>query len=104
MDITKGSIKEDEKIINQAISVFLDLVKKYMFIPYHIENWVILFDIHEKGVMSLPLGTLKSLIVNMSTNCSGRLYKFFIVNPPWILRASWSVITGFMDPETATKM
>ena len=75
-----------------------------MLIPYHIENWVILFDIHEKGIMSLPLGTLKSLIVNMSNNCSGRLYKFFIVNPPWILRASWSVITGFMDPETASKM
>ena len=75
-----------------------------MLIPYYIENWVILFDIHEKGIMSLPLGTLKSLIVNMSTNCSGRLEKFFIVNPPWILRASWRMITGFMDPETASKM
>ena len=47
------------------MSVLLDLVKKYMFIPYHIENWVILLDMHEKGLMSLPLGVLKSLIVNM---------------------------------------
>ena len=75
-----------------------------MFIPYHIENWIILIDIHEKGIMSLPLGMLKSFIINMQINFSGRLEKMFIVNPPWILRKSWSIITGFMEPESANKM
>lgn len=44
-----------------------------MFIPYYIENWIILIDVHEKGLMSLPLSALKSLIGNMSTNYSGTL-------------------------------
>ena len=65
VDLARPIKEEDEKISIQAISVLLDLVKKYMFIPYHIENWIILIDIHEKGIMSLPLGMLKSFIINM---------------------------------------
>jgi len=44
-----------------------------MFVPYHVENWIMLIDVHEKGLMSLPLSALKSLIGNMSTNYCGTL-------------------------------
>lgn len=50
-----------------------------MFIPYYIENWVFIIDIHEKGLMSLPLNALKTLIGSMSTNFSGTLVFYQIL-------------------------
>jgi len=44
-----------------------------MFLPYYIENWIMMIDFHEKGLMSLPLSVLKSLIGIMSTNFAGTL-------------------------------
>ena len=38
-----------------AIYFVLGLVKKYMFVPYKIEGWNLIYDINDMGVFGLPI-------------------------------------------------
>lgn len=137
LDVTKVSLKEGEQVVIQSLSVFLDMIKKYMFVPYHIENWVFILDVHEKGIHLCAIKTIKiyyfffyflifqkynkMLFTHICTEPTlgciedtyrdyvqkllrhfGKFWIFifqermFIINPPWILKKSWGVITGFM--------
>ncbi len=75
-----------------------------MFIDYNIENWVLILETGELGVFGLPMNGLGVIIGSMSTYYCATLEKLFILNPSWGLRTAWSVIEGFMDPETAAKI
>lgn len=90
LDVTKVSLDEGEENVIRSLSVFLDTIRKYMFVPYHIENWVFIIDVHDKGLFSLPISALRTIIGTMSTNYCATLERMFIVNPPWILRTAWS--------------
>lgn len=100
-DVTKLELKETAEELIRSVSVILDMVKRYMFKPYHIENWVMIFDLADRGVLNLPLGKMKTIIGSISTYYCATLEKMYLLFPPWIIRKTWGIIEGWIDPETA---
>jgi hypothetical protein len=63
-----------------------------------------IIDLADRGILNLPLGKLKTIIGAMSTNYCATLEKMYIINPPWIVKKTWSIIENNIDPETAAKI
>lgn len=40
----------------------------------------------------------------MQTNYRGRLFRFYAVNTPWLVRGVWSIAKNLVDEFTFTKM
>jgi CRAL/TRIO domain len=67
-------------------------VKKVMFIPGKVENWVFVLETNKIGVFGLPLKTLGIVIDCMSVNFCGCLDKMYILNPSSGLDFTWGAI------------
>lgn len=80
------------------------MIKKYMFIDYCIENWIMVIDTCGLGLTSLPFKALKLIIDIMSINYCANMEKMYILNPSFMLNASWGIIKGFIDPESVEKI
>lgn len=86
------------------VNVYLSIIQKYVFRPYHIENWVMIIDVEKKGVLNFPYKAIKSLIEATDLNFSSRLHRTFIVNPSFLFNTAWTFIKSFIDQETTRKM
>lgn len=86
------------------LNVYLAIIQKHVFKSYYLENWVMIIDVEKKGVLNFPYKALKSMIDTADLHFSSRLHKTFIVNPSFIFNTAWTVIKGFIDPETTRKM
>lgn len=65
----------------QALSYFLGVIKKNMFIPGKIENWILIIETNNEGVFRVPPNTLEIIVENLNINFTGHLEKMFILNP-----------------------
>lgn len=79
----------------------MGIIKKHMFIPGKVENWIFILESNGLGVLGLPISALQIVIETMSTNFGGCLEKMFILNPSGGLNFLWKTISKFLDPETA---
>lgn len=84
--------------------MFLETVKKHMFVGGKVENWRFVIDTREKGVFDLPLKALGMIIDVMQVNFGGCLEKLYILNPSFGLSTMWSVIEKMIDEEAAAKI
>jgi len=84
--------------------VFLETVKKNMFIDGKVENWIFVIDTKSKGIFDLPLKALGVIIDIMQVNFGGHLEKLYILNPSFGLSTTWSVIEKMIDEEAASKI
>jgi hypothetical protein len=53
--------KRSEKQIDdfiEALTFIFRTTREYMMLPYHIENWIVMIDINNKGVLNFPLSVL----------------------------------------------
>lgn len=89
---------------------YLDLVKRYLFVPGKVENWVILIDTNNVGLLGLPfkvkyffisllkifytMKLLNQVISITQTNYMAALEDLYIMNPSFSLNTSWSIISG----------
>lgn len=96
--------KSDSELIIASLSIYLDMIRKYMFKHYYIENWIMNIDTCGIGVFGLPLKALGMIISNMQLNYCATLEKMFILNPSTGLSAIWSAIEAFIDEETKAKI
>jgi hypothetical protein len=42
--------------------VFMKMIKKYMFYPGKVENWIFIIDTCSKGLFEAPVSVLSSII------------------------------------------
>ena len=75
-----------------------------MFVDYHIENWIMVIDTGGLGVFGLPMKGLKLIVGGMQVNYCATMDKMYILNPSFGLSSAWSVIKGFIDPESLEKI
>ena len=75
-----------------------------MFIDHCIENWIMIIETGNLGIMGLPLKGLGLIIGQMQINYCATLEKMFLTNPSWGLSTSWAIIDKFIDPETSAKI
>ncbi|EGR32613.1 hypothetical protein IMG5_076430 [Ichthyophthirius multifiliis] len=105
LDCTKIDLKKQgQDTIIRALCVFLNMVRKYMFVGYYIENWILIIDTGGMGIFDLPLKALNMMIEAMSCNYCACMEKLFILNPSFGLKTSWSVISKMMDQESVDKI
>lgn len=96
--------KQGADHITRAMCVFLETVKKNMFIDGKVENWIFVIDTKNKGIFDLPLKALGVIIDIMQVNFGGHLEKLYILNPSFGLSTTWSVIEKMIDEEAASKI
>jgi len=96
--------KQGEANVIRALCVLQDMIKKYMFVNYHIENWVFIIDTGNMGLFDLPINGLKLIIQTMSLNYCACMDKTYILNPSFGLKTSWSIVSAMMDQESVEKI
>ena len=69
-------------------TVYLSIIQRYVFRPYHIENWVVIIDVEKRGLLNFPFKAIKSLVETTVLAFSGRLHKTLILNPSFIFHAA----------------
>ena len=79
-------------------------VQMYMFVPGKIENWIFVIDTCNKGLFSIPIKAVGSVIGMMQLNFAGCLHNLLILNPSSVLKWSWGLIEKFIDAEAAGKI
>jgi len=92
------------KDIIEALCFVLDVCRKYYFVPGKVENWVIFLELNHGGIFDFPTKVLKSINEITSVNYTSTLDRFFIMNPSSVLKKTWSLVSSFIDPETAGKI
>eukprot|EP01017_Pseudomicrothorax_dubius_P033820 TRINITY_DN4565_c0_g1_i6.p1 TRINITY_DN4565_c0_g1~~TRINITY_DN4565_c0_g1_i6.p1 ORF type:complete len:412 (+),score=92.29 TRINITY_DN4565_c0_g1_i6:55-1290(+) len=87
-----------------ALVFLLQTVKKTMFLPGHVEEWVVIQETIDLSLFKLPQKHIKTISEVTQTNFPCYLCKMFMLNPPFIVRVSWNMLKGFFDPMTAEKI
>jgi len=80
------------------------VLEEYCFVPGKVENWVIIIETNNVGMWSFPFKILQNLVTITSIAFTSTLDKLYIMNPPRLLKASWSMIQKLVHPETAAKI
>jgi hypothetical protein len=81
--------------------VFMKMIKKYMFFPGKVENWIFIIDSCNKGLFEAPVSILISIIQLMQVNFASCLENLLILNPSSLLKWSWNLIEKVIDAEAA---
>jgi hypothetical protein len=75
-----------------------------MFLPGQIENWVVIADLANQGLASLPKNELQGMAKIMGSNYRSRMGRTWVLNTSWATSMFWKVISSFIDPETTEKI
>jgi len=86
------------------VTYFLDYVMKNLLLPGQVENWVVITDLENVGIMNLPYSLLQEVFSFMQNNFRGRMYRAYILDAPWTFSAAWNVLKTFMEGSTASKV
>ena len=90
----------ETEIIASATAFFCDFVVKKLLIPGRIENWIMIIDLNDVGMTSLPVKKVKSIVGLTQQHFGGRLYRQFCINMSFMMRKSISVFLNFVDDIT----
>ena len=94
----------ETEIIATATAFFCDFVVKKLLIPGRIENWIMIIDLNDVGMTSLPVKKVKSIVGLTQQHFGGRLYRQFCINMSFMMRKSISVFLNFVDDITQQKI
>eukprot|EP00826_Nyctotherus_ovalis_P056289 TRINITY_DN756_c0_g1_i6.p1 TRINITY_DN756_c0_g1~~TRINITY_DN756_c0_g1_i6.p1 ORF type:complete len:350 (-),score=73.29 TRINITY_DN756_c0_g1_i6:163-1212(-) len=76
----------------------------YMLLPGRVENWIVIVDFQDAGMLSVPKSMMEHIIYSFQNNYRGRLARMFILNTSMMVQALWMIAKGFLDPVTQTKV
>mmetsp|Transcript_738 Transcript_738/g.695 ORF Transcript_738/g.695 Transcript_738/m.695 type:complete len:92 (+) Transcript_738:597-872(+) len=80
------------------------MARKYCYVDYHVENWVIIVETGGAGVFDFPRKVISKLVGITTNNYLANLDKMYITNPSSTLKFLFDFIKGMIDPETAAKI
>ncbi|KAM3145542.1 hypothetical protein pb186bvf_002316 [Paramecium bursaria] len=100
-DIPKLKKHLQEPYLIDAIVYLLKEIEQVMLLEYHVEQWVIVLNIDFMGIISLPIGILRKIIEQTSTNFCCLMYRMFIVNPSYTLKTAWRVLSSKYNAQRA---
>ena len=89
-----------DEVINAAASFFFDFLARKLLVPGQVENWIMMVDLNDINMISLPVKKVKAITGMMQKHFGGRLYRQFLVNMAFMLRKSTSVFLNFVDDIT----
>ncbi|CAD8091498.1 unnamed protein product [Paramecium sonneborni] len=100
--IDQKNIKVEEFLA--ALNTVFMITQQYCFYEGYVENWIILIDTAELGLLSLPVEILKKIISTAAAHYVGNLEKLYLLNPSMGLNMSWSLVSKFIDDRSNKKI
>ena len=85
-----------------AVQFFLQYLKKHIFIPGQVENWIIIADLTGVSMWSPPTNILP-IFEFLQTKYYYRLAKLHIYGMSSILNFCWKIVKNLIDKTTAAK-
>jgi hypothetical protein len=105
MDISKVDMKRYESEDYCYLLCFvLTYVVEAMMLPGQIENWVVISDFANKGLLGLPIRGIKRIVTTLLENFRCRLGLNYILNAPSTLAFMWSIVNALLDKRTSSKI
>lgn len=86
-----------------CIIFFMEYFVHNLTIPGQIENWIIITDLRNVSLWSLP-SNFKEILKVMTSTYRARLYINYLLGMNFVLRGLWKVIKLMLDPNTAQKI
>jgi hypothetical protein len=100
MDIEKYTLDDYLAAINQVIN----LVVEKLFVKGKLENYMFIIDMENKGVGSLPISTVREIVLKLSYIYSMRMGKLLIINTNFFIKAMYSAVSPFLAEITKEKV
>lgn len=89
--------------MEDLIIYIAEYIKEEIFVFGKIENWVLVVDLGQIGVLDLPFGLLKDLLATLGNNYRAKMFRLYVVNAPWSVTLLYSFINTF-DKKTQKKI
>mmetsp|Transcript_118436 Transcript_118436/g.165043 ORF Transcript_118436/g.165043 Transcript_118436/m.165043 type:complete len:126 (+) Transcript_118436:565-942(+) len=91
----------DPEAMTQFAVFFLDFVVSKMMVPGRVENIMIICDLNGIGVTNMPVSKIKAFLSIAQKNFRARMFRSFVINAAWMIRATWKICTSVLDEFTA---
>jgi hypothetical protein len=82
----------------------MEYMKKYMFLPGQIEQWVVLNNMSKLAIKELPRKEMGALVTMLNKNYMYVLAKSWNINCTTFQSLCWKVFELFLDKETSSKI
>jgi hypothetical protein len=96
-----------EKRVDKLIRVLVFCTEyfiRYMVVPGKVENLNVIFDLKGLGISQVPVHALSEVYGIMSNHYIGRVFRFYVANVPFSLRALSSVAMAMMTDRQKQKL
>lgn len=100
LDMERYALGDYLAAINQVIT----LVVSKMFLYGKLESYLFVIDTGGKGMTSLPLSTIKELILKLSFVFSMRMGKLLLINANTLIKFTYAAISPFLNDFTKEKI
>lgn len=82
----------------------LEFAVQRLMIPGQIENWLIITDLCNKSLMSLPISDMQRIIKVLQDNFRCRMIANFVLNSPRTVYYVWGLAKRFLEEHTIRKI
>ena len=86
--------------LNAATAFFCQFVVKKLLVPGIVENWIMIIDLNDVGMTSLPVKKVQAIVGMTQKHFGGRLFRQFCINMGYMMRKSSSLFLNFVDDIT----
>ena len=100
LDLERHTVAE----YRELICFLLEFMTKKMMIPGQVENWVVVTDLANRPLLSLPVSELKQLVRLLQDNFRCRVWVNYIVNAPSALTWMWGAVKVVVEEHTLKKL
>jgi hypothetical protein len=59
-----------------------------------VENWILILDVDNLSVFSIPIKAISKIVECTSTYFCTRMEHMFLINPSFVLKTGWNLITS----------
>lgn len=87
-----------------ACVFMMEYVRENLFLPGQVENWNLLLDLDNLGLMGIPYKSIKSFLDTLQAQYRCTSWRVFIMNVSYIFNAVWATVKGFLEDHTQRKI
>jgi hypothetical protein len=82
----------------------LTFVVEKLMLPARSESWVMIIDLSNVNLTSLPVGALKTIVNSAMERFTGHLGKIVVVNTTWAVRTVFNIVISLCDDFVKAKI
>ncbi|CDW81500.1 UNKNOWN [Stylonychia lemnae] len=87
-----------------ACSFMMEYVREIFFLPGQVENWVVVIDLENMGLMNVPFKSLKQFLETFQNQYRCTSARIFLLNVSGTFQFLWSTVQAFLESHTKKKI